>query len=405
MNDYEHFDDAHPLHDNDEYYQNETSHRHAQRKKRQRRDSSQQQQKNDASYSYYTRSTMACSDAAATSTGSSSSANNRMNHPRGNFLDLTMIGKKCVLHRNDDLAEQLEQGKHLIDLLEHEDHHMQPSHHRQHQDDHEDPYSSDTDEFYSQQDNGVDNGGIHASSSPPAGKCNSTWTDIIHPPFVNNTSTRTSNSTNDCSRAILMHHHHFVDRHDARTLLDDVSIHEGSVSIYSHKREANDNDLDLDLDHDLTYDEKQVIDIERFGDLKLEDEEIATRTEKYRECKKTGGDGDEGTGTAIPGGSHKLDKKLESPTPTSSTSIHINSKTNDVNAGSAKEDGFQLDENERAMLPLGIAIVSTVDRREIRITRTISYIMPVLGLILVPKLLIRLCNARIGFTAQNTATI
>lgn len=346
MNDNEYFDDADPLHDNDEYYQHETSHRHAQRKKRQRRDSSQQQTKNDTSYSYYTRSE--CSDAA---TSSITSTNNRLHHSGGNFLDLTVIGKKCVLHRNDDLAEQLDQGKHLIDLLED---------HGQHQD-HEDPYSSDKDELCSQQDNEVDNGGIHSSISPPggSGKCNSTWTDIIHP-FVNSTrttttTTSTSNSTNDSSRTIPMHHHLFMDRHDARTLLDDVSIHEGSVS--SHKREAN----DLGLDHDLTHDEKQAIDIERFGDLKLEDEGIAK--EKNRECTKTGGD----EGTAIPGGSHKLDDKLESPT---RTSTHINnSKTGDVYAGSAKEDGFELDEKERAMLPLGIAIVSTrtVDRREIRI--------------------------------------
>ena len=367
MNDNEYFDDAHPLYDSDEYNQHESSHRHAQRKKRQRRDSSQSQQhtKNDDSYSYYTRS--ACSDAAA-----SKSTNNRTHQSGGNVLDLTVIGKKCVLHRNDDLAEQLDQEKHLIDLLE--DH--QPSH-RQHEDN-EDPYSSDMDEFYSQQDSGVDNGGIHASSSPP-GECNSTWTDIIHP-FVNSTltgthtTTSTSYSTNGGSRTIPKHHHLFVDRYDARTLLDNVSIHEGSI--YSHKREAN----DLGFDHDLTYDEKQVIDIERFGDLKLQDEDVAN--EKYRECPKAGGD----EGTAIPGGSHKL----ESPT---RASTHIDhSKTDDVDAGSAKEDGFELDEKERAMLPLGIAIVSTctVDRREIRIqvlgheTQTVSYIMPILVLILVP---------------------
>ena len=340
MNDNEYFDDAHPLHDSDGSYQHERSHCHAQRKKRQRRDSSQQQTKNDASYSYYTRS--ACSDTAAST---SKSTNKRM-HPSGgnggNVLDLTVIGKKCVLHRNDDLAEQLDQGKHLIDLLE--DH--QPSH-RQHGDN-DDPYSSDMDDFYSQQESGVDNGGIHASNSPP-GECNSTWTDIIHP-FVNSAST--SNSTNGGSRAIPNQHHLFVDRYDARTLLDDVSIHEGSVY---YKHEAN----DLGVDHDLTHDEKQVIDIERFGDLKLKDEDTAD--ENYRECTKTGGDEDEGT--TIPGGSHKLGHKLESPT---RTSTHINSgRSDDVDA--TKEDGFKLDEKERAMLPFGISIVSTVDRCKMRI--------------------------------------
>jgi len=179
MNDYEYFDDAHPLHDDDD-------------------DDDRQFKKPRTKKRNHPVSTMA------------------MVGP----LDLTVVGTMSTIHRDDDMAEQIHQGKHLIEYV------------------HFDNQEADAD----------------ADESS----------------FQNNEEEQYSLQTSQadvCPKTEPL----LLDRYDVRTLLEDLQIFEKPIH-EKNKNTADDAD-DAD-DTDLNEEERRVIYLERYGDLKLEEESV-----------------------------------------------------------------------------------------------------------------------------------
>lgn len=307
-------DNVHPLNDTDESSHDMSNRR---RKKRQRNDISSHHNE-----SHYTRG-YASSDKATPS----ETATNTRQHPGGSILDLTIIGNRCVLHRNDDIAEQLDQGNHLIDLLlktNHDNGHQSYPRHEQYDGILD---SDDMDDVCNYQHDKV----VHTGNDCAVGCLREdVWEDIIHPSLEETGSINycSSKQSEDAPTRI----HLLVDRHDARTLLDDALIYQGSLQIHGENCH--------NLDHDLTNDEMKLIDIERFGDLPLEYEgsEVA-------DGNLNGGDEDK----VFSGDFYNIDNSVKMPA--FDDGIEIDTAT-------SKKERFELEEKEQALLPVGMTIVS-----------------------------------------------
>ena len=159
-------------------------------------------------------------------------------------LDLTVVGRKCIIDRNEGLATQIDQGSHLIDYFEH----------------------------YQQDNYTTTNDGEEAGD----------WVDITHcekqhagvdVSQMKPERTGIRSACDQGKKPVLL-----MDRYDARTLLEDLSEFESPRHIHNGD----------DIDDCLTEEENRLIAIERFGDLTIaEDKEEQLNAEVEEKDHRT----------------------------------------------------------------------------------------------------------------------
>jgi hypothetical protein len=225
---------------------------------------------------------------------SSNSSNNKLVQQQS--LNLQVVGRKCKLHRNDNLARQIEQGKHLIIL--HFNNNLQ----------HNDGLAT----YFDKKDESVETVGANANECQERlvlGKLSSSssfsnddttssrldadandnkdtlkcdnesnyddhvnaWIEIIHPPPTKG---------EECPSSSTLHNHRkqvttstvnkpvFVDRYDARVLLPaDEYLYQQRHAQHDVSSNNNLHEDDYSWDDDLSEEQGRLLNMERFGDL------------------------------------------------------------------------------------------------------------------------------------------
>lgn len=200
-------------------------------------------------------------------------------------INLQVVGRKCKLYRNDNIVQQIEQGKHLIIL------HGNGSVHGNNDNDD----VKNVHEFHQERlvlgkvsltsSSSSSSGAVHAESNITGHKCDTinndsdsddnpinAWIEIVHPPAVRQNDYPSSYNERKEHNTVMTNKPTYVDRYDVRALLSDEEqyfiIHHGHApfKISSCKKGIRD-DYDYSWDDDLSEEQGRILNAERFGDL------------------------------------------------------------------------------------------------------------------------------------------
>lgn len=189
-------------------------------------------------------------------------------------FELKLMGVKCPLHRNDSIAKQIEQGKHLMILHRGHSHHHDKNLGHWENEPPTDGINGVSGGEYPQSSFSLEDATSMGGNRDYYDEGNDTWEDIVHPlsdststdVFVKESSSaETTKKKKNVDDTII-----YVDRYDVRTLLsDDFDIHQDDAAII----DSSNNETDYPWDDDLTVEQRQILAMDRFGDLSMSTEE------------------------------------------------------------------------------------------------------------------------------------